>query len=258
MASHVNPKVNDKFENWLNRKYGSVGEVKTTWGKIHEYLGMTFDFTCKGKLKVRMDDYVKNMIDDFSVKLKSTDVSLTPATNNLFEKDDKNKLDKKRADEFHGVVAKGLFLAKRARGDIHQVILVLCSRVRDPDEKEWMKLVRLIRYLNGTRRKHLTLSIDDLRIVKWYVDASFAVHPDFRSHTGAVMTWGDGAVQTVSRRQKLNTRSSTEAELVGVDDVATHILWTKLFLEKQGYVIEKNILYWKRMEERVQVREVVR
>eukprot|EP00980_Cylindrotheca_fusiformis_P021763 scaffold8592_cov79-Cylindrotheca_fusiformis.AAC.1 len=59
------------------------------------------------------------MIDDFSVKLKSTDVSLTPATNNLFEKDDKNKLDKKRAEEFHGVVAKGLFLAKRARGDIH-------------------------------------------------------------------------------------------------------------------------------------------
>eukprot|EP00980_Cylindrotheca_fusiformis_P010264 scaffold2279_cov88-Cylindrotheca_fusiformis.AAC.1 len=38
MASHVNPKVNDKFENWLNRKYGSVGEVKTTRGKIHEYL----------------------------------------------------------------------------------------------------------------------------------------------------------------------------------------------------------------------------
>eukprot|EP00980_Cylindrotheca_fusiformis_P022667 scaffold9546_cov59-Cylindrotheca_fusiformis.AAC.1 len=36
--------------------------------------------------------------------------------------------------------------------------------------------------------------------------------------TGAVMTWGDGAVQTISRRQKLNTRSSTEAELVGVDD----------------------------------------
>eukprot|EP00980_Cylindrotheca_fusiformis_P011346 scaffold2624_cov154-Cylindrotheca_fusiformis.AAC.1 len=107
-----------------------------------------------------------------------------------------------------------------------------------------MKLVRLMRYLNGTRKKHLTLStIDDLRVVKWYIDASFAVHPDFRSHTGAVMTWGEGGLQTISRRQKLNTRSSTEAELVGVDDAATYILWTKLFLEKQGYKIEKNILY---------------
>ena len=48
---------------------------------------------------------------------------------------------------------------------------------------------------------------------------------------------------SMSRKQKLNTRSSTEAELVGVDDAATLILWTKLFLEAQGYEIEKNILY---------------
>ena len=41
----------------------------------------------------------------------------------------------------------------------------------------------------------------------------------------------------------MNTRSSTEAEIVGVDDVATKIFWTKLFIEAQGYVIEKNILY---------------
>ena len=47
----------------------------------------------------------------------------------------------------------------------------------------------------------------------------------------------------MTRKQKLNTRSSTEAELVGVDDVATMILWTKLFLEAQGWVIMKNIIY---------------
>jgi hypothetical protein len=47
----------------------------------------------------------------------------------------------------------------------------------------------------------------------------------------------------VSRKQKLNTRSSTEAELVGTDDMSVMILWTKLFMEAQGYEIEKNILY---------------
>ena len=52
-----------------------------------------------------------------------------------------------------------------------------------------------------------------------------------------------GSVQSISSKQKLNTRSSTEAELVGVDDVATLVLWTKLFLEAQGYEIEKNIIY---------------
>jgi len=82
-------------------------------------------------------------------------------------------------------------------------------------------------------------------VLKWMVDASFAVHDDFKSHTGAVMKFGEnpGAVQSLSRKQKLNTRSSTEAELVGVDDASVMILWTKLFLESQGYHVEKNIIY---------------
>ena len=48
---------------------------------------------------------------------------------------------------------------------------------------------------------------------------------------------------TMSRKQKLNTRSSTEAELVGADDASQLILWTKLFLEEQGYQVTDNILY---------------
>ena len=75
------------------------------------------------------------------------------------------------------------------------------------------------------------------------MDAAFAVHPDFKSHTGGVMTFGRGAVQNVSRKQKLNTKSSTDVELVAADDLSVMILWTKLFLEAQGYKVEKNILY---------------
>ena len=69
------------------------------------------------------------------------------------------------------------------------------------------------------------------------------MHADYKSHTGATMTFGVGAVQSISRKQKLNTRSSTKAELVAADDTAVMILWTKLFLEEQGYTVEKNILY---------------
>ena len=58
-----------------------------------------------------------------------------------------------------------------------------------------------------------------------------------------MMTYGRGAPITVSKKQKLNTRSSTESELVGADDVTIMILWTKLFLEEQGYEISRNILY---------------
>jgi hypothetical protein len=115
--------------------------------------------------------------------------------------------------------------------------------VRQPNEDDWRKLKQLIKYINGTRKDKIILSVDDLHVIKWYVDAAFAVHPDFKSHTGGNMTYGQGAPISMSRKQKLNTRSSTEAELVGPDDLSVLILWTRLFMQSQGYEIDKNILF---------------
>ncbi len=89
----------------------------------------------------------------------------------------------------------------------------------------------------------LTLEASKATVMKWLVDASFATHPDMRSHTGGVMTLGRGAIYSVSTRQKLNTRSSTEGELVGVSDVMPQILWTRRFLECQGYRASDSIIY---------------
>ncbi len=46
-----------------------------------------------------------------------------------------------------------------------------------------------------------------------------------------------------STKQKLNTRSSTESELVGVDDMMPSILWTRYFLKSQGYHVSDNIIF---------------
>jgi hypothetical protein len=81
-----------------------------------------------------------------------------------------------------------------------------------------------------------------LGVITWHVDAAFAVHQDFKSHTGATMTLGKGAIQSSSTKQKVNSRSSTEAELVAMDDVIAKVLWTKQFLEGPGYKINQNIV----------------
>ena len=243
MSSHVDAAVNTKFLKWLNKMYGEFGEVKATRGPKHDYLGMTFDFSQPGKVPIDMIDYINSMVDDFSVKLQSTDTRQTPAADDLFAKGDGKKLPKEKAEEFHTFVAKGLFACKRARPDIHTAIAVLCTRVKEPNENDWKKLVDVMLYLNGTRNDKLILSADDLHIIKWWVDASFAVHPDFRSHTGGGMSLGKGIIQSQSIKQKLNTKSSTESELVGADDISTMILWTLFFMEAQSYLIKKNILY---------------
>ena len=57
------------------------------------------------------------------------------------------------------------------------------------------------------------------------------------------MSLGKGAISTHSLRQKLNTRSSTESELVAVDDITSHVIWTKHFLESQGYATSGTVIY---------------
>ena len=152
-------------------------------------------------------------------------------------------IDNKRKEIFLTWVAKALFLCKRSRVDIQLEVAFLCTRVRNPDEDDWNKLIRLLQYLQGTKHLVLTLEVDNLNISKWYADAAFPVHLDYKSHTGGIHTMGKGAIQAISSKQKLNTKSSTEAELVGADDVLSQLLWTKYFLEAQGYASAETILY---------------
>jgi hypothetical protein len=60
----------------------------------------------------------------------------------------------------------------------------------------------------------LTLEANDIQFINWWVDASFAIFPYMKSHTGGAITLGRGMVCTTSTRQKLNTMSSTEGELL--------------------------------------------
>ena len=132
---------------------------------------------------------------------------------------------------------KALFLCKQTRLDIQPVVAVLCTCVQSPGRNDWNHLLQMMKYLNGTVNNELVLNTDyGVGSIEWYVDASFTVHPDFKSHTGAVMkfTGGKGSVEATSSKQKLNTSSLTTPELVAVDDALTMILWTPLFLEEQG------------------------
>ena len=58
---------------------------------------------------------------------------------------------------------------------------------------------------------------------------------------------GPGSIISISKKQKLNTKSSTEAEIIGADNAMPQILWKRYLLEAQGYGINKNILYYDKM-----------
>ena len=97
------------------------------------------------------------------------------------------------------------------------------------------KLARGLKYLNYTKDLGLTLGASSPVDVVTYTDASFAIHANMMSHTGTVITLGGGPIFAKSSKQKLVTKSSTEAELVGLSDSATQVIWTRNFLAAQGY-----------------------
>ena len=75
------------------------------------------------------------------------------------------KLSEKDAQAFHIILAKMLFLCKRARPDILTRVDFLITRVREPDEDDDNKLSRILKYLSGTRDHVLTLESDVTRTV---------------------------------------------------------------------------------------------
>ena len=119
-----------------------------------------------------------------------------------------------------------MFVATRVRQDIQTAVAFLTTRVKNPDEDDWGKLKRVLKYINGTKYLKLRLSVDDLGLLKWFVDASHNTHWDCRGHGGAMFTMGKGDTTSYLRKLKLNSRSSTETELLTSDMYMPEMLWS--------------------------------
>ena len=240
--SHMDPKVIDGIISSLNEEYGKVGEMTVRRGKVHEYLGMTLDFTHEGKFIVDMEAYLDEMIKDLPGDMGGK--ATTPAADHLFRtRDDAVKLDEERAELFHKVTAQMLFVAQRGRPDLRTAVSFLTKRVQSPDEDDYKKLARAIKYIRRTKFLRLTIEATYLDQNHWFIDGAFAVHDNMRSHTGAYMTFGKGMVDGSCTGQKINTTSSTEAEVVAIHDNMGAILWARYFLDAQGYPLKPSEIH---------------
>ena len=77
----------------------------------------------------------------------------------------------------------------------------------------------------------LILMVNSHGIREWWVNISFAVHTNMKSWMGMLMSLGAGSIHAGSVKQKINTSSSTHAELVGVSDALPKILWCRYFMK---------------------------
>ena len=223
-VSHANATKVTKSGEWLNTTY--VVSVVSHRGKVHNYLGMILDFSCDGKVIINMMEYISSIITAFPEEISG--FRATPAADHLFDVRDPQDacpLPEEQARTFHHTVAQLLLLSACARCDIQRVTAFLTTCVKAPDKDDWGKVKRLLQYLKCTVHMPLILSAESLALACVWVDTAYAVHTNCRSHTGAGMSLGHGMAMSYSWKQKINTKSSTEAKLVGVDHSLGHILW---------------------------------
>ena len=215
-------------------------ETKVTKGRMHNYIGMTLDFTLKGKYKVKMQKYIEDKLKEYNVTGKSK----TPSGQDLFYIDKSSQdLSEEETELFHSKIASLLFLAKKTRPDILLPVQFLSTRVMKPTVQDAHKLDKLLRYLNSTKHMCLTLTKVDVTSPWIYIDAAYGCYEDEKSHSDAVEGVRLSSFNYHSKKQKINTKSSTEAEIVEVSDMPSYAIYTRYLLQNQGYTLKPTKVY---------------
>ena len=154
---------------------------------------------------------VKEIVDDFTKQTGDIKTVVTPEADHLFKIDQTAELlTEEMGKVFHNFTAKCLFLTKRARPDISTPVAFCITRVRKPDQDDWKKLQRMIRYLRGSLELPLILCADGTSIIKWWANGSHGVHYNMRGHTSGMASLGKGALMPTSDKLEQLDASLTQ------------------------------------------------
>ena len=118
-----------------------------------------------------MKDHIQDMLDELPSDMDGESAT-TPAGEHLFTVNENPvSLNEATSQMFHTNTAKLLFLSKRARPDVQTAVAYHpMTRVRAPDEDDYKKMSRVMKYLRGSINKILTLEADAMHLVKWWVE----------------------------------------------------------------------------------------
>lgn len=129
------------------------------------------------------------------------------------------------------------YLAVNTRPDISFAVGWVARKMQHPTEHDMLQVTRILNYVFNTRDLGLTFRGQGGVVLSVYVDASYAIHDDRKSHFGTCMFIGSlsGSIATKSRKAKCMAISSTEAEYLALCEGAKLVAWARQFLSELGY-----------------------
>ena len=123
IVSHIDPKQVTDFLKELSKIYGKTDPLTIKRGKIHDYLGMTIDFSTDQQVMITMYDYIVKLIDKLLKDMIGEKGTAAPEY--LFKTSDGEAvlLDHEEAEFFHSIVATTLYLSQRTCVDLQLAVV---------------------------------------------------------------------------------------------------------------------------------------
>jgi hypothetical protein len=233
------PKLCDGAEDDL----GKVFKVKKL-GRPKLLLGITIEYDDeKRTISISQSHYIEYILKRYNMencKSVATPFDLNEhLTLEDCPKEDDEK-DRMRDIPYRRALGCLGFLVSGTRLDIAYHVSELGRFQSNPGFAHWQKLLRVLRFLKGTKDLKITYGPGKEWELTGYSDADWGGERDTRrSTTGYGFTFYGGAISWQSRRQPTVARSSTEAEYMAEGAATCEALWYRSLLKELGFPQEK-------------------
>jgi len=238
VATH--PRLYDELQQGLITAYKDI----TVSENGEAYVGMSIERseTDLRVFKLSQEGLEQKLIDKYPRHANDRARYHSPADDDLFEvesaeerenpqSEDSKELNAEEKSEFLSVLMTLMYLARLTRPDILMVVVFLASRTHLATKKDAKRLMKVIRYIEGTRGVGVHINCDSLQL-HCSCDASYAVHTPPRQtkgHTGFVMGFGPNMSYLHGRsgKQKTPSTSSSDAEIIALCEATKMCLWMR-------------------------------
>jgi hypothetical protein len=222
---------NKRWRAWFEEKLEKFFTLKKQYNDL-SYLGLSINRNRRdGSISLNQHGYLDNILTKYGCKGVVKPPS-TPATAKLTESDAKSPAFDKT--KYLSLTMSLMYLARFTRPDIQMPVAYLASKCSKPTEEDWSKVMRILRYLAGTRSEGITFSAKIPFKPMISADASHHLHAEGHGQQGFFISNGSAPVAHRSSKIKMITRSSSESELCALEEASTYAVWYRLLLTELG------------------------
>jgi len=219
-----------ELQKWFEEELRSQFEITMQYDNI-SYIGLNVSQN-KNELLITQTKHIKDLVKRYNVT-NMRKYPKTPTGSNLLSTDTKSGLVDKST--YLSLIMSLIYIGRLTRPDILMPVSYLATKSSNPTADDYGKCLRIVKYLAGTPTQALRYTRGRRINSELHADASHALHFTGHGHGGMVIKVGNCIVFCRSFKLKSITRSSSESELVTLDNSVTYAIWIMQLLEDLGY-----------------------